>query len=55
LARKRIGVVGLSVGQSVALVLALERSFAQLRVADFDTLDLWYEPLSGSTAPWPVK
>ena len=40
LARKRIGVVGLSVGQSVALVLALERSFAQLRVADFDTLDL---------------
>jgi molybdopterin/thiamine biosynthesis adenylyltransferase len=40
LATKRIGVVGLSVGQSVALVLALERSFGELRVADFDTLDL---------------
>jgi molybdopterin/thiamine biosynthesis adenylyltransferase len=40
LARKRIGVVGLSVGQSVALTLALERSFGELRLADFDTLDL---------------
>jgi molybdopterin/thiamine biosynthesis adenylyltransferase/nitroreductase len=40
LARKRLGVVGLSVGQSVALVLALERSFGELRLADFDTLDL---------------
>lgn len=40
LAGKRIGVVGLSVGQSVALVLALERSFGELRLADFDTLDL---------------
>ena len=40
LARKRIGVVGLSVGQSVAVVLSLERSFGELRLADFDTLDL---------------
>ena len=40
LAGKRIGVVGLSVGQSVALVLALERAFGELRLADFDTLDL---------------
>jgi molybdopterin/thiamine biosynthesis adenylyltransferase len=40
LARKRIGVVGLSVGQSVALTLALERSFGELRLADFDSLDL---------------
>jgi molybdopterin/thiamine biosynthesis adenylyltransferase len=40
LSRKRIGVVGLSVGQSVALTLALERSFGELRLADFDTLDL---------------
>jgi molybdopterin/thiamine biosynthesis adenylyltransferase len=40
LAQKKIGVVGLSVGQSVSLVLALERSFAELRLADFDTLDL---------------
>ena len=40
LATKRIGVVGLSVGQSVAVVLSLERSFGELRLADFDTLDL---------------
>jgi molybdopterin/thiamine biosynthesis adenylyltransferase len=40
LATKRVGVVGLSVGQSVSLVLALERSFGELRLADFDTLDL---------------
>lgn len=40
LARKRIGVVGLSVGQSAALILALERSFSEMRLADFDTLDL---------------
>jgi molybdopterin/thiamine biosynthesis adenylyltransferase/GNAT superfamily N-acetyltransferase len=40
LATKRIGVVGLSVGQSVALTLALERAAGQLRLADFDHLDL---------------
>jgi molybdopterin/thiamine biosynthesis adenylyltransferase/nitroreductase len=40
LASKKIGIVGLSVGQSVAAVLALERSFGELRLADFDTLDL---------------
>lgn len=40
LASKRIGVIGLSVGQSVSLALALERSFGELRLADFDTLDL---------------
>ncbi|MBL8206842.1 MAG: Rv1355c family protein [Blastocatellia bacterium] len=40
LANKRIGVVGLSVGQSVAVTMALERSFGELRLADFDTLDL---------------
>lgn len=40
LATKRVGVVGLSVGQSVALTLALERSFGELRIADPDTLDL---------------
>jgi molybdopterin/thiamine biosynthesis adenylyltransferase len=40
LANKRIGVIGLSVGQSAAVVLALERSFGELRLADFDTLDL---------------
>ncbi len=40
LARKRVGVIGLSVGQSVALTLALERSCGELRLADFDRLDL---------------
>src|SRR5690606_8877090 len=37
---KKIGIIGLSVGQSVALSLAMERSFGELRIADFDTLDL---------------
>lgn len=40
LATKRIGVIGLSVGQSVALTLAMERSFGELRIGDFDTLEL---------------
>ncbi len=40
LASKRIGVIGLSVGQSICLTLALERSFGELRIADFDTLEL---------------
>lgn len=40
LSKKKIGIIGLSVGQSVALSLALERSFGELRIADFDTLDL---------------
>ncbi len=40
LASKRIGVIGLSVGQSIALTMAMERSFGEIRLADFDTLDL---------------
>jgi len=40
LATKKIGVIGLSVGQSVSLTLALERSCGELRIADFDTLEL---------------
>lgn len=40
LSSKRIGIIGLSVGQSVSLALAMERSFGELRLADFDTLDL---------------
>jgi tRNA A37 threonylcarbamoyladenosine dehydratase len=40
LTQKKIGVVGLSVGQSVALALSLERTFGELRIADFDTLEL---------------
>lgn len=40
LSQKKIGVIGLSVGQTVALSLAMERSFGELRIADFDTLEL---------------
>ncbi len=40
LATKKIGVIGLSVGQSICLTLALERGFGELRIADHDTLDL---------------
>ncbi|MEP6633657.1 MAG: Rv1355c family protein, partial [Luteimonas sp.] len=40
LANKKIGIVGLSVGQSIALTLALERSCGELRLADFDVIDL---------------
>lgn len=40
LSTKKIGVMGLSVGQSVALTLAMERGFGELRIADFDELDL---------------
>jgi molybdopterin/thiamine biosynthesis adenylyltransferase len=40
LAQKRVGIVGLSVGRSVAITIAMERSCGLLRVADFDTLDL---------------
>ncbi len=37
---KTIGVVGLSVGQSIALTLAMERTCGELRLADFDTAEL---------------
>ncbi len=40
LSQKKIGIVGLSVGQSIALALALERGCGELRLADFDTLEL---------------
>ncbi len=40
LATKKVGVIGLSVGQSVSLALTQERSFGELRLADYDTLDL---------------
>jgi molybdopterin/thiamine biosynthesis adenylyltransferase/nitroreductase len=40
LSQKKIGVMGLSVGQSVSLTLAIERGFGELRIADFDVLDL---------------
>lgn len=37
---KTIGIIGLSVGQSIALSLAMERSFGEIRIADFDHLEL---------------
>lgn len=40
LSDKKIGVMGLSVGQSVSLTLTMERGFGELRIADFDELDL---------------
>ena len=40
LSSKKIGVIGLSVGQSVSLTLAMERSFGELRIADFDELEI---------------
>ena len=40
LARKKLGIIGLSVGQSLALTVALERSFGEIRLADFDRLEL---------------
>jgi tRNA A37 threonylcarbamoyladenosine dehydratase len=40
LAKKKIGVIGLSVGQSVSVTLAMERICGELRLADFDLLEL---------------
>ena len=37
---KAIGVVGLSVGQSIALTMTMERVCGEIRLADFDTADL---------------
>ncbi|WP_442796306.1 ThiF family adenylyltransferase [Pelobium manganitolerans] len=37
---KIIGVAGLSVGQSIALTLAMERVCGEIRIADFDTAEL---------------
>ncbi|MDN3203170.1 Rv1355c family protein [Algoriphagus sediminis] len=40
LREKKVGIIGLSVGQSIALVMALERSCGEMRLADFDHLEL---------------
>lgn len=40
LEQKKVGIVGLSVGQSIALTMAMERTCGTLRLADFDELDL---------------
>ena len=37
---KKIGIVGLSVGQSIALTLAMERTCGEIRLADFDDAEL---------------
>lgn len=40
LRQKKVGIIGLSVGQSIALTLAMERTCGELRLADFDTAEL---------------
>lgn len=40
LKEKVVGIVGLSVGQSAALTLAMERVCGEIRIADFDILEL---------------
>jgi hypothetical protein len=40
LSTKIIGVVGLSVGQSIALTMVMERVCGEIRLADFDTAEL---------------
>ncbi len=40
LSTKKIGILGLSVGQSIALTMAIERTCGELRLADFDTIEL---------------
>ncbi|HLT42743.1 ThiF family adenylyltransferase [Albibacterium sp.] len=37
---KKIGIIGLSVGQSIALTLAMERTIGALHLADFDDIEL---------------
>ncbi len=40
LLRKKIAVIGLSVGQMIALTLAMERTCDEIRLADFDLIEL---------------
>jgi molybdopterin/thiamine biosynthesis adenylyltransferase len=40
LGTKKIGVIGLSVGQSIALTLVMERICGEIRLTDFDALEL---------------
>ncbi len=40
LRKKRIGIIGLSVGQSIAVTMATERICGEMRLADFDTIEL---------------
>ncbi|MFZ6051110.1 Rv1355c family protein [Halocola ammonii] len=40
LGSKKVGVIGLSVGQSASVTMAMERTFGEIRIADFDNLEL---------------
>jgi molybdopterin/thiamine biosynthesis adenylyltransferase len=40
LADKKIGVIGLSVGKAIALTIAMERICGEIRIADFDVIEL---------------
>lgn len=40
LAKKIVGIIGLSVGQTIALTMAMERSATEFRLADYDVLEL---------------
>jgi len=40
LSTKTVGIIGLSVGQSVAITIAMERGCGRLKLADYDSLDL---------------
>lgn len=40
LAKKKVGVIGMSVGSGITMALAMERIGGELRIADFDTLEL---------------
>ena len=40
LSTKKVGVIGLSVGQSISITMAMERTFGEIRIADFDELEL---------------
>lgn len=40
LARRNVGIIGMSVGSGVALTMAMERIGGELRIADFDDLEL---------------
>lgn len=40
LAQLKVGVIGLSVGQTISVTMAMERGFGEIRLADFDELEL---------------
>ncbi len=40
LSTKKVGVIGLSVGKTVAITMAMERMFGEIRLADFDEIEL---------------